>query len=777
MADYRIHLIVDAEDQASGPLQGVGQSLGGLAGLAGAAVAALGGLGVLNMARLGIDLNAAAEQSRVAFGTLLGSGQAAEAFLTRLRDFAAATPFEFPELADVSKKLLAMGFSAEQVMPMLTNIGDAISALGGTPADMERVALALGQMSAKGKVSAEEMMQLAELGIPAWQMLADGLGVTTAEAMKLAEKGLIPAGQAIDILSAGMGNAFGGAMQAQATTFNGLISTLSDNAKNALMAFTGPLFAQAKGAVEQLGAAVSSPAFQLFAAVLGAQLGAAITGLVGLLASVLPPAIAMAQSLFAQGSGSASLFAGAFTAIQSVVSAVMPLVLATVQAVLGQLLAFWSANGAQIVAFGQQTWTQLSTIVQTALTLIQGLIQGVLTFVLGFMQQHGAQIQQVMQASWHIISSLITAALALIQGTLSTALAIFQGDWSGAWAAIQAMSVTVTQALFQIITGALNLIAAFFGTSLSEIGTTWSSNLQKLPGVATDVMQAALAAFQAVLTQAPGVGKAIIDGIISGIGSALGGLIRAATDAARSALNAAKQALGIRSPSREFGKVGAFSIEGWADALRLGTPELMSVSAAAAEATTRSTISALDLDRLFGTNGAGNVASALRMALTHEQPQVLGAAALLGTSTRDAITTALQVGSLFSGSKNPAAALTTALQDAVPQAVAAATTLGTQTSTALAEAFAQHNPLSIGGNPALAKAFGASGKESGGGWNALGSALQGRSGSQAPWGGPQTSQGSTTTITNNITYHRGSQDERSVRDDLTALSLLRGIER
>jgi hypothetical protein len=50
-------------------------------------------------------------QSKIAFTTMLGSGEKAGAFLRDLQAFAAATPFEFPELVTASKKMLALPMS------------------------------------------------------------------------------------------------------------------------------------------------------------------------------------------------------------------------------------------------------------------------------------------------------------------------------------------------------------------------------------------------------------------------------------------------------------------------------------------------------------------------------------------------------------------------------------------------------------------------------------------------------------------------------------------
>lgn len=190
-------------------------------------VAAIGAQAVRTgqeMVRLGMDM----EQARLAFTTLLGSAEAAEAFLAELREFASKTPFEFTQLLTAARRMMAFGFAAEEVIPKLTAIGDAMAAMGARSDSVDRVVLALGQMQAKTKVSAQEMLQLTEAGVPAWRYLSEAMGLTTAEVMKLSERGLIPAAEAIDAIIAGMQKDFGGMMAEQAKTGAGSLSNFND---------------------------------------------------------------------------------------------------------------------------------------------------------------------------------------------------------------------------------------------------------------------------------------------------------------------------------------------------------------------------------------------------------------------------------------------------------------------------------------------------------------------------------------------------------------------
>lgn len=200
-------------------------------GISESSLEVLGGLG-LAIAGIGAaSVKAAAdmEQTRKAFTTLLKDATLAKDFLAELETFAANTPFELPGLLQASKKMLAFGFTAQQVIPVLTTVGDSAAALGMGQDGIDRLTIAIGQMQAKGKVSAEEMLQLAEAGVPAWQMLADAMGTSIPQAMKMAEKGTIDSATGIQAIISGMNSKFGGMMQEQSSTINGMLSNIQDS--------------------------------------------------------------------------------------------------------------------------------------------------------------------------------------------------------------------------------------------------------------------------------------------------------------------------------------------------------------------------------------------------------------------------------------------------------------------------------------------------------------------------------------------------------------------
>lgn len=207
---------------------------------------------LLDVGTAALKLGSDFQQTKIAFTTMLGSAERATAFLADLKAFAAGTPFEFPGLVDAARRLQALGFASDQVIPSLRAIGDAAAALGGGAQMIDRVTLALGQMQSKGKVSAQEMNQLAESGINAWKILADGMGKTIPEVMKLAEKGMINAARAVPEILEGLNKQFGGMMEKQAQTLAGQWSNVKDKITFIMMDLGEALAPAAQRAMDAL---------------------------------------------------------------------------------------------------------------------------------------------------------------------------------------------------------------------------------------------------------------------------------------------------------------------------------------------------------------------------------------------------------------------------------------------------------------------------------------------------------------------------------------------
>lgn len=222
-------------DSAGKSLQGFGRSISDIGGKLTSGVTMPIAAATAGVGAFALSTASAAETTEISFTTMLGSAEAARDMMETLADFAAHTPFELSGLQESTRQLLAYGFAAEDIVPMLTKVGDAVAALGTGQAGIESVTRALGQMQTRGKVSAEEMLQLTEAGIPAWRYLAEAIGTDTAGAMEKVTDGAVSASEGIKAITDGMERDFGGMMEAQSKTVEGLMSNLSDAIEQPLM--------------------------------------------------------------------------------------------------------------------------------------------------------------------------------------------------------------------------------------------------------------------------------------------------------------------------------------------------------------------------------------------------------------------------------------------------------------------------------------------------------------------------------------------------------------
>jgi len=181
----------------------------------------------------GFKLASDFEQAEVAMTTMIGSGEKAKQLLADLTDFAASTPFQFPELQQATTKLLAFGESADNIIPTMKMLGDIASGVGTPVSELAEI---YGKARVAGRLMAEDVNQLVGRGIPVISEFAKMFGVAESEVKGLVTQGKIgfPELQKAMASMTSEGGQFAGLMDAQSQTLGGLFSTLKDNVGLAL---------------------------------------------------------------------------------------------------------------------------------------------------------------------------------------------------------------------------------------------------------------------------------------------------------------------------------------------------------------------------------------------------------------------------------------------------------------------------------------------------------------------------------------------------------------
>ena len=235
-------------------------ALGMITRFGAAGATALGAVGGAGLA-MGVQIAAGNENADIAFTTMLGSGRKAKAFLDDLKGFAASTPFEFPELQTAASSLISAGVNAKNVIPIMTSLGNATSGMGTGAEGVKRATVALQQMNAAGRITAEDLNQLRDAGIPVYDLLAKATGKSKKEIAELAQTGKLgrkELEQMMTALAEGKGlERFDGLMQKQSASLNGMWSTVKDTIGQGLATAIAPVIPLLKdglgGAAEVAG--------------------------------------------------------------------------------------------------------------------------------------------------------------------------------------------------------------------------------------------------------------------------------------------------------------------------------------------------------------------------------------------------------------------------------------------------------------------------------------------------------------------------------------------
>ncbi len=182
---------------------------------AGLGLALAGALGYV--AKKGIDYNAMMERYATTLTVVLGSAKKSAEALIWLREFAAKTPFELPEIVSAGQLLATYQLDFKRWIPLA---GDIASAFGGTAEQINEVVSALGRISA-GQMG-EAMEILRRFGIGAAALTGAGLTINKAGQIENTPEEVLNAVEKI------IKSRYPGMMATLAKTTVGMLSNLKD---------------------------------------------------------------------------------------------------------------------------------------------------------------------------------------------------------------------------------------------------------------------------------------------------------------------------------------------------------------------------------------------------------------------------------------------------------------------------------------------------------------------------------------------------------------------
>lgn len=458
----------------------------------------------------------------------------AQELLDWIQKLAVESPYGPEDVANSFRLAMAYGFTTTEAKRLTQATIDFASGSGASSAAMGQIALALGQIKAKGKLAGQEVLQLVNAGLPITQILADAFHKTTAEITQMQTQGLLPAKDVIEAVAASLEHDFGGAAKRQATSWAGLVETLKQIKDIGLREFftgmftaiqpyvvsfvdaftNGGLQDKLKGIGDAIGKNVGGamlwlkdnalPVLQevfkwfkyiqwavkdgqdpldvlgkILKVLLPPEFQAAAAGVINFLKQFEP--LGKLAGVALAGLAALILTQGgpAFTALMDAVRPLGEAVSRLVGALVGDAPKMLEA-GKMIGEIGGYILAAIGPEVIANVT-------GAINTLTDLWQTHGATILGTVVVVFALIGATIGGAVIFIsaifenfvngiKGIMDVGSLMLQGRWGEAWDTLRAIPLTATLNMLASFDAFLNMVLGMLGTNAEEFRAVWRSN-------------------------------------------------------------------------------------------------------------------------------------------------------------------------------------------------------------------------------------------------------------------------------------------------------------
>lgn len=521
------------------------------------------GMAVGTGIKSGLETAAFMENATISFETLLGNKGAAKKMIADVSAFAAKTPFELPGLTANVRSLLGAGATAKSVIPTMSALGDTNAALGGSQEELNAVTRAWTQMMGKGKISAEEMLQITEAGIPIWSIASRAMGKPVGEIQKMASDGKLLAKDVLPMLETQMKKDYGGSMAKQAQTLNGVWSTVKDTVNMAMAQALQPLVpllttilppaadALAKG-IGWISSAFEGLAKLLFAGDFTGALTRAFgweedSGIVDKILTIRTAVMDFFGQIQSGTGPAGSAFKSitdaltplwtiittqVWPAIQNLVSAfqtgIQPVLQVLGDIITGSIIPAFQSMAAQAGPLFTQLGQTINVVAQQIGPILQG-VADVIRNVWGFI---GPFVMSTLQGIFGNVVGIFTGIFTVIQGVVNLISAIFRGDWAAAWAALGQIVSGAVQAVWNFvqlwIVGRITAaIGPFLGWLRGIFGSAWGAVSGLVKNAVTGISQVIgwmIVGIRGIITSGLNTVRGIFTSVFNGVVSFLRGV-------------------------------------------------------------------------------------------------------------------------------------------------------------------------------------------------------------------------------------------------------------
>lgn len=265
-----------------------------------------------------------------------------------------------------------------------------------------------------------------------------------------------------------------------------------------------------------------------------------------------------------------TIFTTVWNAIKTVVTTVWNGIKSTATTVFNAIKTTITTIFNAIKTVSSSVWNSIKAVISTVVNGIRSVITTVFNAVRSVVTTIWNGIKSTSSSVWNSIKSVVSSAVNGIRSVVTT---VFN--------AVRSVVSSVMSTVKSVISSAWNGAKSIVSSAVNSIKSTVSTVFNALKGVVSNAMSGVKSAIESGWNKAKGfleginlfsIGKNIIEGLIKGIknmAGAVGGAIKSVADGA---VNSAKKALGIHSPSRVMrDQVGYWVSEGLAKGITANT--------------------------------------------------------------------------------------------------------------------------------------------------------------------------------------------------------------
>lgn len=260
--------------------------------------------------------------------------------------------------------------------------------------------------------------------------------------------------------------------------------------------------------------------------------------------------------------------------IRNVINTVFTWVLNFIRDRMNSTSGIWKTAWTAIYTLVSTVWKLIGGVVSTAINAVRTVVVTVVKLLQGDWQGAWDTIKEFASGIWDGIKTVVGNAIDAVRTVIGNVMDAVKGAWERVWDAVSSFLGPIWDGIRNTVSNAIDAVKSTVSNVLDGIKDVWDNiwggirdalggiwdgitsavgnGIQNVANTVGGIKDTVLGAVSGAGRWLYDVGSQLISGLWDGVSGALGGLYNKIKDGLSGMVDAAKDALGIHSPSRVF---------------------------------------------------------------------------------------------------------------------------------------------------------------------------------------------------------------------------------